>query len=104
VSDAFRVHICDKCGLFAVANLKRNAFKCTACGDSTRISQITIPYAAKLLFQELMAMNIAPRLMTSASDKRDKVDIDYDKYFAAAPLAQQMGDGGEDDDGGDFGE
>jgi len=69
VSDGYRVHICDRCGLFALANLKRSIFKCLSCADGSRVSQIHIPYAAKLLFQELMAMNIAPRLMTDATDE-----------------------------------
>jgi len=64
-SDGYRVHICDKCGLFAVANPELNVFKCNGCRDGSHISQIHLPYACKLLFQELMAMNIAPRLMTS---------------------------------------
>eukprot|EP00929_Paragymnodinium_shiwhaense_P044473 TRINITY_DN22811_c0_g1_i2.p1 TRINITY_DN22811_c0_g1~~TRINITY_DN22811_c0_g1_i2.p1 ORF type:complete len:596 (-),score=125.30 TRINITY_DN22811_c0_g1_i2:168-1955(-) len=63
VSDAFRVHVCDTCGLFAVANLQKNQFLCTLCRDRAKISQITMPYAAKLLFQELMTMNIATRLV-----------------------------------------
>jgi len=61
-SDATRVHVCDDCGLFAEANLEKQEFNCRACKRQTRISQVHIPYAAKLLFQELMTMNIAPRL------------------------------------------
>nr|XP_018262430.1 DNA-directed RNA polymerase II subunit RPB2 [Kwoniella dejecticola CBS 10117]OBR84588.1 DNA-directed RNA polymerase II subunit RPB2 [Kwoniella dejecticola CBS 10117] len=58
-SDAFRIHVCDICGLMAVANLKKQEFYCSVCRNSTQISQVYIPYAAKLLFQELQAMNIA---------------------------------------------
>ncbi|CAG8701706.1 25133_t:CDS:10, partial [Dentiscutata erythropus] len=63
-SDAYRIHCCDICGLMAIANLKKNTFECKACKNTTQISQIHIPYACKLLFQELMAMNISPRLFT----------------------------------------
>ncbi|KAN0060486.1 DNA-dependent RNA polymerase II [Thecaphora frezii] len=61
-SDAYRLHICDICGLTAVANLKKSTFECRSCRNRTSISQIYIPYAAKLLFQELMAMGVCLRL------------------------------------------
>ena len=60
-SDAYRVHVCDKCGLFAIANLNSSQFECGVCKTSG-ISAVYLPYAMKLLIQELMSMQIAPRL------------------------------------------
>ncbi|XP_953007.1 DNA-directed RNA polymerase II subunit, putative [Theileria annulata] len=62
-SDAYRVHVCNFCGLLSVANLNNSSFQCTACDNKTQISQVTIPYACKLLLQELMAMAIYPKLI-----------------------------------------
>ena len=63
VSDKYRVHICEQCGLIAQADLQSQNYKCKLCQNvNYNISQVFIPYACKLLFQELMAMHITPRM------------------------------------------
>ncbi|CAO1633887.1 unnamed protein product [Parajaminaea phylloscopi] len=61
-SDAYREFRCDDCGLTAIANLKKGEYYCRGCSQRTNISQVMIPYAAKLLFQELMSMGVVTRL------------------------------------------
>lgn len=55
-SDAFEVDVCNGCGLMGYSGW------CTSCKSAENVIKMTIPYAAKLLFQELLSMNIAPRL------------------------------------------
>lgn len=42
-SDAYRLHICDLCGLQAIAQIKKNQFECRACRNTTKISQVHLP-------------------------------------------------------------
>jgi DNA-directed RNA polymerase II subunit RPB2 len=63
-SDKYSIHVCKKCGLTAAVNDVKNIHKCLVCENTTDFSYVEIPYACKLLFQELTTMNIAPRIMT----------------------------------------
>ena len=67
-SDYYTVHVCDSCGLIAVAKEKDMSFSCSSCKTTNHnISKIEIPYACKLLFQELLSMNIAPRIFAKSN-------------------------------------
>ena len=65
VSDKYSVHVCKKCGLIASYNDKIHIHHCRTCDNRTDFTYVEIPYACKLLFQELNTMNVAPRLMLS---------------------------------------
>ena len=63
-SDSFRIHVCNKCGLIVPFNDIENIHICKTCSNKTDFKYVEIPYACKLMFQELITMNIAPRLVT----------------------------------------
>jgi DNA-directed RNA polymerase II subunit RPB2 len=78
-ADVYHCYVCNQCGLFAQRMLrkdnkpyptKKDIYYCQACRNHTDISKIRIPYAFKLLIQELMAMNICARIKVkkNASD------------------------------------
>lgn len=47
----------------ANVNIEKNIYKCSNCNQNVDISQIRIPYAFKLLSQELYTMNIMMRFI-----------------------------------------
>jgi DNA-directed RNA polymerase II subunit RPB2 len=63
-SDAYGLYICGKCGLTASFNNVDHIHICNNCENRTDFKYVEIPYSCKLLFQELLTMNIAPRIIT----------------------------------------
>ncbi len=70
-ADSYDCFVCDKCGLFAQRMMRkenreyptnRDIYYCQPCRNYTNVSKVRIPYAFKLLVQELLAMNIASRI------------------------------------------
>lgn len=70
-SDAYSTFVCDTCGLFAQRLVRkgnqshtsnRDVYYCPSCNNYNEISKIMIPYAFKLLIQELMSIDIATRI------------------------------------------
>ena len=64
VSDNYRIFVCNMCGLTASVNPHKNIYTCRKCNNYTDFSEVRLPYACKLLIQELESMTIAPRLIT----------------------------------------
>jgi len=63
-SDAFEATVCQRCGLLGYFHHGLKARLCSHCNvpGSDDLVTLQLPYACKLLFQELQAMNICPRL------------------------------------------
>jgi DNA-directed RNA polymerase II subunit RPB2 len=63
-SDKYQVYVCKKCGLIASYNDQLHIHCCRTCDNRVDFAYLEIPYACKLLFQELTTMNVVPRIMT----------------------------------------
>lgn len=70
-ADVYQTYVCGICGLFAQRMIrkdnkpystKKDIYFCPACRNFTDVHKVRIPYAFKLLCQELLAMNICCRL------------------------------------------
>jgi DNA-directed RNA polymerase III subunit RPC2 len=55
-SDSTQIDICQQCGLFGYQGY------CHTCKSTKGVTNMTMPYAAKLLVQELISMNVGVRL------------------------------------------
>jgi DNA-directed RNA polymerase II subunit RPB2 len=74
VSDKYSVHVCKKCGMIAAfndgnksrmyANADFTIHLCKTCDNKTEFARVEIPYAYKLLSQELQTINVVPRIIT----------------------------------------
>ncbi len=67
-SDKAEIYICERCGLLAFYDIKQRRYVCKVCGEKAKVSSVIIAYAFKLLLQEMMSLNVAPRLLV-----KDKV-------------------------------
>ncbi len=61
-SDKTEVLVCEKCGLTGFHDARKRKFVCAQCGDNAPISSVSVAYAFKLLLQEILSLNVAPRL------------------------------------------
>jgi len=66
-SDIETFQICDDCGMLATRVIDKEYHACGPCNNHSRISSVNLPYACKLLFQELMSINILPKIITEQS-------------------------------------
>ena len=74
VSDKYSMYTCKKCGmiatynngdgnkLYAAADFTIHA--CNTCGNKTDFAKVEVPYAYKLMAQELQTINVATRIIT----------------------------------------
>jgi DNA-directed RNA polymerase II subunit RPB2 len=73
-SDKYSMFTCNKCGMVAAFNDGKNknkysnfdfsVHKCKTCDNLNSFSKVNVPYAFKLMSQELQTINIVPRIMT----------------------------------------
>lgn len=80
-SDPFVATVCGKCGLLAQPSAEHTLIRqkkpfCRVCNSHADVHDVRMPYAFKLLLQELMAMNIAARLHLKCEHTDEPTETD----------------------------
>jgi DNA-directed RNA polymerase II subunit RPB2 len=70
-SDLYTCSVCDLCGMIVSKLKNTSSYYCNGCDNHSHISTVQIPYACKLMIQELMAINIWPKLGTQNTITKD---------------------------------
>jgi len=85
VSDKYTMIVCGDCGMSAVSTIPqskgqnhstpaesvaalfkdREVHLCRLCDNRSNFRMVAVPYATKLFFQEMMTMNVVPRVITA---------------------------------------
>jgi DNA-directed RNA polymerase II subunit RPB2 len=63
-SDNYRIFTCKKCNNIANVNANHNIYICSICDNKTDFAELRIPFASKLLFQEIQSMGINTKFIT----------------------------------------
>jgi DNA-directed RNA polymerase II subunit RPB2 len=69
-SDNYRIHICDGCGMIANVNPDENIYQCKTCKHNKTFSEIRVPYAFKLMVQEINTLSVGMRFTTNTSENQ----------------------------------
>ena len=64
-SDNYRIFVCKRCNRPANVNPDRKKYKCYNCSNKINFAEVRIPFASKLLMQEIQSMSIGTRFLTS---------------------------------------
>ncbi len=77
-SDMTKIWVCEKCGHFAHKVIDRDYYICKPCKNTTDISPVEMPYAMKVLMEELMTVNIMPTIELSERQFYKHIDVSND--------------------------
>jgi len=71
-SDGYTMYVCGDCGLIARKVMNKNVYICDGCKTSDT-HKVQLPYAFKLMIQELMSVNILPRIRVEQNEFNNSV-------------------------------
>ena len=70
-SDIYHIHVCGTCGMFVRKKVDKEIHICQICslrGLTYSTYKVEVPYAFKLLCQELMSINILPKIKINTTN------------------------------------